>query len=56
MNSKMIVCTFRKLTLDCFQPDSFAVLNVVPVPVLLSIVTFLCCIFQSSGDMPDTIT
>ena len=36
MNSQMIVRTCCKLTLDvddCLQPDSFAVLNVVPVPV-----------------------
>ena len=34
MNSQMIVHTCCKLTLDdCRQPDSFAVLNVVPVPV-----------------------
>ena len=32
MNSQMIVRTCCKLTLDdCLQPDSFAVLNVVPV-------------------------
>ena len=35
MNSQMIVRTCCKLTLDgCLQPDSFAVLNVVPVPVV----------------------
>ena len=37
MNSQMIVRTCCKLTLDDYlhwlQPDSFAVLNVVPVPV-----------------------
>ena len=34
MNSQLIVHTCCKLTLDdCLQPDSFAVLNVVPVPV-----------------------
>ena len=34
MNSQMIARTCCKLTLDdCLQPDSFAVLNVVPVPV-----------------------
>ena len=34
MNSQMIVRTCCKLTFDdCLQPDSFAVLNVVPVPV-----------------------
>ena len=39
MNSQMTVRTCCKLTLDdCLQPDSFAVLNVVPVPVVISIV------------------
>ena len=38
MNSQMIVRTCCKLTQlltldDCLQADSFAVLNVVPVPV-----------------------
>ena len=40
MNSQMIVRTCCKLTLDdCRQPNSFAVLNVVLVPVpIVSIV------------------
>ena len=40
MNSQMIVRTCCKLTLnDCLQPDSFAVLNVVPVPVVSIVMT-----------------
>ena len=35
VNSQMIVRTCWKLTLDdCLEPDSFAVLNVVLVPVV----------------------
>ena len=35
MNSQMIVRTCCKLTFDdCLQPDSFAVLKVVSVPVV----------------------
>ena len=35
MNSQMIVCICCKLTLgDYLQSDSFAVLNIVPVPVV----------------------
>ena len=55
MNSQIIVRTCCKLTLDCLLPNSFAVLNVVPVPVV-SIVTFSCCNFQSSEDMHDSIS
>ena len=40
MNSQMIVRTCCKPTLDgCLQPDSFAVLNVVPVPVVSIVMT-----------------
>ena len=40
MNSQMIVRTCCKLTLhDCLQPDSFAVVNVVPVPVVSIVIT-----------------
>ena len=40
MNSQMIVRTCCKLTLDgCLHPDSFAVLNVVPVPVVSIVMT-----------------
>ena len=40
MNSQMIVRTSCKLTLDdCLQPDSFAVLDVVPVPVVSIVMT-----------------
>ena len=40
MNSQMIVCTCCKLSLDdCLQPNSFAVLNVVPVPVVSIVMT-----------------
>ena len=40
MNSQMIVRTCCKLTLnDCLQLDSFAVLNVVPVPVVSIVMT-----------------
>ena len=57
MNSQMIVRTCCKLTLDCLWPYSFAVLNVLPVPVpVVSIVTFSCCNFQSSEDRPDSFT
>ena len=34
MNSQTIVRTCFKLTLDCLQPDRFAVLNVVNVSVV----------------------
>ena len=40
MNSQMIVRTCCKLTVnDCLQPDSFAALNVVPVPVVSIVMT-----------------
>ena len=40
MNSQMIARICCKLTLDdCVQPDSFAVLNVVPVPVVSIVMT-----------------
>ena len=40
MNNQMIVRTCCKLTLnDCLQPNSFAVLNVVPVPVVSIVMT-----------------
>ena len=40
MNSQMIVRTCCKLTLDdCLQPDSFAVLNIVPVLVVSIVMT-----------------
>ena len=40
MNNQMIVHTYCKLTLDdCLQLDSFAVLNVVPVPVVSIVMT-----------------
>ena len=40
MNSQIIVLTCCKLTLDdCLQPDSFAVLNVVPVSVVSIVMT-----------------
>ena len=40
MNSQMIIRTCCKLILnDCLQPDSFAVLNVVPVPVVSIVMT-----------------
>ena len=55
MNSQMIVRTCCKLTLDDYlQPDSFAVLNVVPV-LVVSIVMLSCCNFQSSEDRLDSI-
>ena len=46
MNSQMIVRTCCKLTLDdCLQPDSFAVLNVVPVPVSIVMTNVLMLLF-----------
>ena len=40
MNSQMIVRTCCKLPLNgCLQPDGFAVLNVVPVPVVSMVMT-----------------
>ena len=40
MNSQMILRTCCKLTLDdCPQPDSFAVLNVVPVSAVSIVMT-----------------
>ena len=40
MNSQMIVRTCCKLTLDCLELDSFAVLNLVPVPMVNKYSTF----------------
>ena len=40
MNSQMIVGICCKLSLDdCLQPNSFAVLNVAPVPVVSIVMT-----------------